>query len=174
MQLDFPIDLRYIICTGVIWCYPDALIPFALAFYDSLFFLLRMPKRGIHAIVPTCVVALGFVYLGALDGRPGDRGRNSVLTDTDKNYTTIGNIGLTITNFGTIGTRNAYWPTQPSCEYPRGSRIEHLYQGGLWVGAQSRRTGQIHVSTGSSDQVSMTTGKGLEFTSDPSSDLIQG
>jgi hypothetical protein len=83
--------------------------------------------------------------------------------DTERNYTTIGAIGLTISNFGTIGTRNAYWPDQPSCEYPRGSRIEHLYQGGLWVGAVSRRTGQIHVSTGSSDRVSTITKKGFEF-----------
>ena len=93
--------------------------------------------------------------------------------DTDKNATTIGSIGLTVTNFGTIGTRNAYWPNQPSCEYPRGSRIEHLYQGALWVGAMVRRTGQIHVSTGSSDRVSTTTGKGIEFTSLPGTSLIQ-
>ena len=93
--------------------------------------------------------------------------------DTDKNATTIGAIGLTITNFGTIGTRNAYWPNQPSCEYPRGSRVEHLYQGALWVGALSRRTGQIHVSTGSSDRVSTTTGKGLEFMSLSGSTLVQ-
>jgi hypothetical protein len=93
--------------------------------------------------------------------------------DTDKNATTVGAIGLTVTNFGTIGTRNAYWPNQASCEYPRGSRVEHLYQGALWVGALSRRTGQIHVSTGSSDRVSTTTGKGMEFMSLPGSTLIQ-
>jgi len=58
-----------------------------------------------------------------------------VTDDLDKKYTTVGNIGLTITNYGTIGTRNAYWPTQPSCEYPRGSFKEHIYQGGLWIGA---------------------------------------
>ena len=93
--------------------------------------------------------------------------------DTDKNATSIGAIGLTITNFGTIGTRNAYWPSQPSCEYPRGSRVEHMYQGALWVGALSRRTGQIHVSTGSSDRVSTTSGKGIEFVSLSGSSLVQ-
>lgn len=93
--------------------------------------------------------------------------------DTDKFYTTTGSIGLTVTNFGTIGTRNAYWPSQPSCEYPRGSRVEHLYQGALWVGAVSRKTGQVHVSTGSSDRVSTTTGKGIEFFSLPGSSVIQ-
>lgn len=126
-----------------------------------------------RVIVSLGIVSAVVVFVGAFDGRTDDRGRNSILTDTDKNYTTVGNIALTITNYGTIGTRNAYWPTQPSCEYPRGSRIEHLYQGGLWVGAVSRSTGQIHVSTGSSDQVNTRTGKGLEFTSDGTSDLIQ-
>ena len=93
--------------------------------------------------------------------------------DTDRNATTVGAIGLTVTNFGTIGSRNAYWPSQPSCEYPRGSRVEHMYQGALWVGALSRKTGQIHVSTGSSDRVSTTTGKGMEFMSLSGSDMVQ-
>jgi hypothetical protein len=26
------------------------------------------------------------------------------------------------------------WPDQPSCEYPIGSGIEHIFAGGLWVG----------------------------------------
>src|SRR5438128_1100246 len=55
--------------------------------------------------------------------------------DIERKYTSVGNIGLTVTNFGTVGTRNNFWPNQPSCEYPRGSRIEHIYQGALWVGA---------------------------------------
>ncbi len=93
--------------------------------------------------------------------------------DTDRNATTAGSLGLTVTNFGTIGTRNAYWPSQPSCEYPRGSRVEHMYQGALWVGALSRRTGQIHVSTGSSDRVSTTTGKGIEYLSLAGSSVVQ-
>ena len=117
-------------------------------------------------LLPLCSVLLGFVFLGGLEGRTDDRGRTTPYSDSDKFYTSVGNIGLTVTNYGTIGTRNSYWPNQPSCEYPRGSRIEHLYQGGLWVGALSRSTGQIHVSTGSSDQVSTTTGKGFEFSSD--------
>jgi hypothetical protein len=93
--------------------------------------------------------------------------------DTDQFYTSTGNIGLTITNFGTLGTRNVPWPNQPSCEYPLGSRIEHLYQGGLWVGALSRKSGQIHVSTGSHDRISTTTGRGMEFTSPSGSTIIE-
>src|SRR5512143_1335117 len=124
------------------------------------------------------IALLSLVTLGSVPPAPGDDRDGvwplgKVLVDTDRNYTTIGNIGLTVSNFGTIGTRNAYWPDQPSCEYPRGSRIAHIYQGGLWVGAVSRRSGQIHVSTGSSDRVSTTTGKGFEFTSDAGTGVIQ-
>jgi hypothetical protein len=123
--------------------------------------------------VPICLCLSGFLPVNEGDDQSEIRSPKKVLVDTDRNYTTVGNIALTVSNFGTIGTRNAYWPDQPSCEYPRGSRIEHLYQGGLWVGAVNRRTGQIHVSTGSSDRVSTTTGKGFEFTSDYGTDLIQ-
>lgn len=73
--------------------------------------------------------------------------------DDDRKFTNVGQIGLTITNFGTVGTRNFYWPNQPSCEYPLGSRIEHIYQGGLWVGAVSRISGDQRVSTGAHDRL---------------------
>lgn len=99
---------------------------------------------------------------------------SKILDDSDRSFTTVGNIGLTVSNFGTIGTRNSYWPEQPSCEYPRGSRIEHIYQGGLWVGAISRRTGQIHVSTGATDQASASRiGQGYELTSELGANMIQ-
>lgn len=123
--------------------------------------------------VPICLCLSGFLLHPERDERDETRSPKKALVDTDRHYTTVGNIALTVSNFGTIGTRNAYWPDQPSCEYPRGSRIEHLYQGGLWVGAVSRRTGQIHVTTGSSDRVSTSTGRGFEFTSDNGSDLIE-
>lgn len=92
--------------------------------------------------------------------------------DDDRQFTTIGNIALTVSNFGTLGTRNRYWPNQPSCEYPKGSRIEHLYQAGLWVGAYSRRRAQYLVSTGVTDR-SGTSGAGYEFTSERGSFMIQ-
>ncbi len=108
--------------------------------------------------------------------RAGERERRllSPLDDTDLNYTSVGNIGLTISNFGTVGTRNSYWPDQPSCEYPRGSRIEHIYQGGLWVGAVSRISGQQLVSTGANDRASASRiGAGYELTSEPGATLSQ-
>jgi hypothetical protein len=106
------------------------------------------------------------------DGKTRPR---QVYDDVTSKYTSVGNIGLTVTNFGSIGTRNLYWPKQPSCEFPRGSRVEHLYQGGLWVGAilktrdtLSPRDGLILVSTGANDRSSSSrsSGEGYEFNSE--------
>jgi hypothetical protein len=102
----------------------------------------------------------------------------TISDDVDKKYTSVGNIGLTVTNFGTIGTRNAYWPKQPSCEYPRGSRIEHIYQGALWVGAvvktsdsTSPRNGLILVTTGATGR--STLGDGYEFNAEANDSVIE-
>ncbi len=120
------------------------------------------------------IISIGFLGFVFAAGDERDNNIRKVADDTDRNYTTVGSIGLTVTNFGTIGTRNAYWPDQPSCEYPRGSRIEHLYQGGLWFGAISRRTGQQLVSTGATDQASAArVGQGYEFTSPLGSTMLQ-
>jgi hypothetical protein len=83
----------------------------------------------------------------------GADGLRKIADDTDRNFTSVGKIGLTITNFGTIGTRNSYWPNQPSCEYPLGSRIEHIYQGGVWVGAIPRGNPVQRVTTGAHDRL---------------------
>ena len=134
-----------------------------------------LPMRRFMYPILSMVLVLNPGFRGLEGGDDPDGGAQLAKrgADTERNYTTIGAIGLTVSNFGTIGTRNAYWPDQPSCEYPRGSRIEHLYQGGLWVGAVSRRTGQIHVSTGSSDRVSTTTGKGFEYFSLSGTSVVQ-
>ena len=93
--------------------------------------------------------------------------------DVNTDYTNVGKIGLTITNFGTLGTRNAFWPTQPSCEYPLGSRIEHMYQSGLWIGAKPRNSGLAAlVSTGATDR-SGSSGEGNEFTTENGSTMIE-
>jgi hypothetical protein len=74
-----------------------------------------------------------------------------VADDDGSKYTSAGNIGLTVTNYGTLGNGFTSWPTQPSCEYPKGSKIEHLFLGGLWVGGIPRREGIVHVSTAAVD-----------------------
>ncbi len=75
----------------------------------------------------------------------------------DEKFTSAGNIGLTLNNFGVIG--NAFNGSfdvlgYPSCEYPRNTGIEHLFDGGLWVGARINNstvavtTGAVDASTG--------------------------
>lgn len=64
---------------------------------------------------------------------------------------TIGNIGFTLSNFGTVGNPLIVSNpnNDPSMEYPLNSGIEHLFEGGLWIGAYVN--GQKTVSTGSID-----------------------
>lgn len=78
----------------------------------------------------------------------------------------IGNIGLNVTNVGTLGRPNVRNTPDgaPSMEYPLNSGIEHLFEGGLWIGAQV--DGEIRVSTSAVDAASgYSTGRsGFEFT----------
>lgn len=63
-------------------------------------------------------------------------------------YTNVGLLGLGITNLGYIG--NSFSNQRPSGEYYLHSNVEHVYSGGIWVGAVMA-DGQIRVSTGSQD-----------------------
>jgi len=87
------------------------------------------------------------------------------LVDDYWHYTTIGNVGMTVTNFSNFGNGFSN-PDQPSCEYPLGSGIEHIYRGGLWVGAKLP-DGTIRVTTGALDAGSVDQGEeGFEFAAD--------
>ena len=86
----------------------------------------------------------------------------------DREFINVGQIGLSLTNAGTVG-----WPDvrnnpqgPPSMEYPLNSGIEHLFEGGLWIGAKVN--GQTAVSTASVDfPTGYTTGaSGFEFTAE--------
>jgi photosystem II stability/assembly factor-like uncharacterized protein len=92
------------------------------------------------------------------------------ILDSNIVFTSVSNIGLALQKNSLIGSRNAYWPDLPSCEYPLHSGIEHIYQGALWVGALiktsnpiDQRNNQFLVSTGASDWSPQ---EGYEFTSD--------
>ena len=93
----------------------------------------------------------------------------------EEKATSASNIGMTVTNFGIIG--NAFGASfdlegQPSCEYPKGSGIEHLFDGGLWIGAKLNGSVEA-VTTGAIDASSgYTTGaRGFEFTAPVGSSL---
>ena len=90
--------------------------------------------------------------------------------------TTASNIRMTVDNLGLIGncfsgsyTVDGY----PSCVYPANSGIEHLFEGGLWVGAYVN--GQPLVTTGAVDDATgYTTGKpNFEFTATIWGQLIE-
>ncbi|MGB2957615.1 MAG: hypothetical protein WBD30_01870 [Bacteroidota bacterium] len=147
---------------------------YARFFFHPVLYPLRMRNRTFLILWPLCLCMLGLAPADSRDERDESLRLLKPADDTDRNYTDAGNIGLTISNFGTIGTRNSYWPDQPSCEYPLGSRIEHVYQGGLWVGAVSRISGEQRVSTGATDRASGSRiGQGYEYTSDIGSGLVE-
>jgi hypothetical protein len=86
------------------------------------------------------------------------------LDDDESKYTNVGSIRLTVSNFGTLGHGFSRWPSQPNCEYPAGSGIEHIFEGGLWIGAYANGGGP-HVSTGAVDVSSVRDiAAGFEFT----------
>lgn len=86
----------------------------------------------------------------------------------DRKAVSVGNIGLSVTNVGTIGRPDVRNDPQgdPSMEYPLNSGIEHLFEGGLWIGAQVN--GQTAVSTATVDAPSgyTTGGSGFEMTAE--------
>lgn len=116
------------------------------------------------AIVSFCIAALIFYPFQGL-----------AQSSFDREYLDIGQIGLSVTNAGTVG-----WPDvrnnpqgPPSMEYPLNSGIEHLFEGGLWIGATVN--GQTRVSTASVDNpTGYTTGAaGFEFTAEVGQSIQQ-
>lgn len=103
-------------------------------------------------------------------------GRSVFAQQFDEQKTTnVGLIRLGITNYGVIGNGFRFFPQIPSCEYPTGSQIEHLFNAGLWVGAV--QGGISKVTTGAVVQSGTSTGNpntaGYEFTDATSRGLIQ-
>lgn len=81
-------------------------------------------------------------------------------------YTTVGQLGLTVTNFGILG-EGYNNPHQPSCmykQYPDNikEQIEHMSYGGLWIGGIVN--GEKRVSTAIVDGVFDYGSEGFEFT----------
>ena len=87
----------------------------------------------------------------------------------------VGNIGLSVSNFGTLGNPNIVNnpESDPSMEYPLNTGIEHLFEGGLWIGALV--DGVPRVSTAALDASGgyITGAEGFEFTSGIGSSIQQ-
>lgn len=111
---------------------------------------------------------------------PQDKIFQKKLDDDNTKFTNVGNLGLTVTNFGTYGSGFVGWPNQPSAEFPLGSGIEHIFDGGLWLGAflsndanGSGRQGPF-VTTGAVDAASVAARSGgFEFTNDIGSRVVE-
>lgn len=95
----------------------------------------------------------------------------------DEKQTTSSNVRLNVTNLGTFG--NAWrgyrdGSGDPSCEFPAGSGIEHLFEGGIWIGGLENGA-NIRVSTSAYDNSQgYAPGRaGFEFTAAPGSALIE-
>ncbi len=89
--------------------------------------------------------------------------------DINNKYTNVGNIALTVTNYGTLG--KGFCGTQPSCMYPINSGIENLYLGGIWVGGV--KNGNVLVSTGAIDVSTAGRNEGFEFSSPPGGNILE-
>jgi hypothetical protein len=87
----------------------------------------------------------------------------------DEKTTTASKVRLNVSNLGTFG--NAFrgyrdGTGDPSCEYPAGSGVEHLFESGIWIGGIVN--GQALVSTSAIDaSQGYSTGRsGFEFTTE--------
>ncbi len=92
-------------------------------------------------------------------------------TTFSEKVTNASNVRINVTNVGTFG--NAFrgyrdGSGNPSCEYPAGSGIEHLFEGGFWIGGLIDGN-LVSVSTSAYDAPQgYATGRGgFEFTAEP-------
>ncbi len=97
--------------------------------------------------------------------------------DDDSKFTSAGNIGITISNYGIFGDgfRQQSPVDQPSCEYPKGSGIEHLFVGGLWVGAQTSTGPRVTTGAFNTPRLGVGASANFEFTNtaNPSDRIIE-
>ena len=109
------------------------------------------------------------IYLSNLIGQQRTLNRIQIASDEYDKYTTVGNLGLTITNFGILGNG---WnlmedgSIHPSCQYKQQTeiareQIEHFSYAGLWVGGIVN--GERRVSTSIVDGVFEAGNEGFEL-----------
>lgn len=113
------------------------------------------------------ILALSAALFSQIQNRSNQsRSLSKSAVDDYDNYTTVGQIGMTVTNFGVLGEG---WNNedQPSCRYEQYAdieqeEIEHFSYCGLWVGGLVK--GQKRVSTAIVDGVFDYGAEGFEFT----------
>lgn len=95
----------------------------------------------------------------------------------ESKQTTSSNVRLTVTNIGTFGNSlDGYrdGTGNPSCEYPAGSGVEHLFESGIWLGGLENGN-NIFVSTSAYDNTTGYTpgAPGFEMTAALGATLIE-
>ncbi len=127
----------------------------------------------LKSTIPIILLLLSFSI--SLIAQENQYNLNKTLDDDNSKFTNVGNIALTLTNFGMYGNGFSLWPNQPSCEYPIGSGIEHMFGGGLWVGGFKRGNTEPFVTTASIDaaSISATRGGGFEYTNGVGQKIIE-
>ncbi len=88
-------------------------------------------------------------------------------TSYEQTVAGVGQVALTVTNYGFIGTN--YLGRGPSFEYPystgSGPHIDHLVRGGLWIGGVNLLSDSTRVSTATLDgQYNSRSSTGTEYT----------
>jgi hypothetical protein len=124
------------------------------------------------------------LLLFAAQLKPQQNSLYKITVDDNSKSTNIGNIGITVSNYGIYGNglnNLTAANRQPSCEYPLGSGIEHIFVGGLWIGgfqkANPTTTNKIGplVTTGAIDASSLSSGRngGFEYTNTSESKVVE-
>jgi len=100
------------------------------------------------------IFAVVFVFALSAFGRDAPRGpvRDRSTLDVanpqmENRVTSAGNVWMSVSNWGFLGNSGPQqsdamwdpcspWLWAPQCEFPAGSGIQHLFQAGLWIGAE--------------------------------------
>jgi len=125
--------------------------------------------------ISSASVVVIFVLLLSLSGSgdllaKGDRPTGRQLQQDDYwHFTSVGNVGLTVTNYGVLGNRLGTIEDQFACRYKTRTNlpkeeVTHFSYAGIWVGGK-KGSGVKHVSTSVYDNAFGYDDGGWEFTS---------
>ena len=67
------------------------------------------------------------------------------LPNTQNRAHTANNLWLCVSNWGFLGSQMGDIEHLPSCRFPGGSKLEYLFQGGIWIGAVVNDTPYVSV-----------------------------
>lgn len=79
----------------------------------------------------------------SLSGGGNQAAKPAALPNTQLRVHDVGNVWLSVTNFGFFGSQEGEFDDAagihdpaPGCEFPGGSNLDYLFQGALWIGAE--------------------------------------